>query len=421
MNKNICIIGMGYIGLPTAVALANSGYSVTGVDVDEKIINKLNKGEVYINEPLLDSLVKVAVSNGKLKGTLEPKESDIFIICVQTPINKDKKPDMKYVINAIDSILPYIRKGNIVILESTSPVGTTDEIIKTKVESLGFESGKDVYIAYCPERVLPGNIMKEIYDNNRIIGGVDNNSALKVKEIYESFINGHIYIADSKTAEIVKLIENTYRDVNIAFANEVLKICENLNINAYEVIKYCNKHPRVEILNPGPGVGGHCLPVDPWFLVDQNENLATMIKVARSINDSMPNYVFNKIEEMTKELKEPKKIAILGISYKKNMGDIRESPILKLIDILKNNKYEVSAYDPYVLNCEIVESELDKCIKNSDVLLIGVEHSIFKYLNYKDILKNMKNKLILDTRNILDKKKMETIGFSYKLLVYDKD
>lgn len=230
-----------------------------------------------------------------------------------------------------------------------------------------------------------------------------------------------IYIADSKTAEIVKLIENTYRDVNIAFANEVLKICENININAYEVIKYCNKHTRVEILNPGPGVGGHCLPVDPWFLVDQNENLATMIKVARSINDFMPNYVFNKIEEMTKELKEPKKIAILGISYKKNMGDIRESPILKLIDILKNNKYEVSAYDPYVLNCEMVESELDKCIKNSDVLLIGVEHSIFKYLNYKDLLKNMKNKLILDTRNILDKKKMETIGFSYKLLVYDKD
>lgn len=416
MNKNICIIGMGYIGLPTAVALANSGYDVTGVDVDKKIINKLNKGEVDINEPLLGSLVKSAVNHGRLKGTLEPKESNIFIICVQTPINEDKKPDMKYVITAIDSILPYIRKDNIVILESTSPVGTTDEIIKTKVESLGFEVGRDVYIAYCPERVLPGNIMKEIYDNNRIIGGVDNNSALKVKEIYQSFIKGDIYITDSKTAEIVKLVENTYRDVNIAFANEVLKICEKLNINVYEVIKYCNKHPRVEILNPGPGVGGHCLPVDPWFLVDKNENLSTMIKVARNINDSMPTYVFNKIEQITKELKDPKKIAILGISYKKDIGDIRESSILTLIDILKNNKYEVSAFDPYVLNCEIVENDLDKCIKNSDVLLIGVEHSIFKYLDYKNILKNMKSKLILDTRNMLDKEYLENIGFSYKLL-----
>lgn len=416
MNKNICIIGMGYIGLPTAVALANSGYDVTGVDVDKKIINKLNKGEVDINEPSLDSLVKNAVNNGRLKGTLEPKESNIFIICVQTPIDEDKKPDMKYVITAIDSILPYIRKDNIVILESTSPVGTTDEIIKTKVESLGFEVGRDVYIAYCPERVLPGNIMEEIYDNNRIIGGVDKNSALKVKEIYESFTNGHIYITDSKTAEIVKLVENTYRDVNIAFANEVLKICEKLNINVYEVIKYCNKHPRVEILNPGPGVGGHCLPVDPWFLVDKNEDLSTMIKVARNINDSMPTYVFNKIEQITKELKDPKKIAILGISYKKDIGDIRESSILTLIDILKNNKYEVSAFDPYVLNCEIAENDLDKCIKNSDVLLIGVEHSIFKYLDYKNILKKMKSKLILDTRNMLDKEYLENIGFSYRLL-----
>lgn len=416
MNKNICIIGMGYIGLPTAVALANSGYSVTGVDVDEKIINKLNKGEVYINEPLLDSLVKVAVSNGKLKGTLEPKESDIFIICVQTPINKDKKPDMKYVINAIDSILPYIRKGNIVILESTSPVGTTDEIIKTKVESLGFEAGKDVYIAYCPERVLPGNIMKEIYDNNRIIGGVDNNSALKVKEIYESFINGHIYIADSKTAEIVKLIENTYRDVNIAFANEVLKICENLNINAYEVIKYCNKHPRVEILNPGPGVGGHCLPVDPWFLVEKDIGKDSIINTARNINDSMPYYVFEKVKEMTMSIKENKKISILGMSYKANIGDIRESPILRLMEILLENGYDVSVYDPYILHLDIIDKDLNSCTKNSDLILFGVNHDIFKYIDYKNILNNMRNNLIFDTRNVLNKQEMESIGFIYKSL-----
>lgn len=419
MNNKICVIGMGYIGFPTAVVLANSGYDVLGVDIDENIINKINKGEIFIKEPFLQSLSKDLMSNNKLKFRLSPIESDVFIISVQTPINEEKQINLKYILNALDSILPYIRKDNIIILESTVSVGTVDKLAKLILEKSGFKVGIDLYMAYCPERVLPGNIIKEIYENNRIIGGIDEKSALKAKKIYESFVKGKIYITDTKTAEMVKLVENTYRDVNIAFSNEVLKICENLNINPYEVIKYCNKHPRVNILDPGPGVGGHCIPVDPWFIVEKNKELSQMIKLARVINDSMPSYIFSKIEKITKSIKEDKKISIFGISYKANVGDIRESPILKLIDILLKHNYKVSIYDPYVKNYEMIECDLNICTKNSDLILIGTDHDVFKYLDYKNILNNMKNNLIFDTRNMLDKKTIEYIGFRYVLLGLD--
>ena len=335
MGKKICVLGLGYIGLPTAAILADSGYDVVGVDINEEVIDNLNIGKVIIEEPYIDEIVKDVVSKKKLIGKYEACKADVFIICVPTPIREDKKADMTYVIGAINSILPYIRKNNIVILESTSPVGTTEKIIKPILEKTNLKVGQEIYLGYCPERVIPGKIIEELSNNNRIIGGINEISALKIKEIYKNFVKGQLYTTDTNTAEMVKLTENTFRDVNIALANELLKVCDDLDINVWELIKYCNKHPRVDILNPGPGVGGHCLAVDPWFIVEASENLANIVKLSRQTNDSMPQYVFDKIEKLTKDIEGSKKISILGMTYKKDIDDMRESPIVHLVDIFK--------------------------------------------------------------------------------------
>lgn len=416
MKGQICVVGLGYIGLPTAAVLANSGYNVVGVDINKDVIDNLNKGKITIEEPYLGELVEEVVKGNRLQGKYNPCESDIFIICVPTPIKYDKTSDISYVINASNSILPYIKKGNIVILESTSPVGTTEKIIKPILEKSGLDIGTDIYLGYCPERVIPGKIIEELCNNDRIIGGINEVSALRIKDVYENFVKGQLFITDTNTAEMVKLTENAFRDVNIAFANELLKICDLLGINVWELISYCNKHPRVNILNPGPGVGGHCLAVDPWFIVETSNELANIIKKSRETNDSMPMYVFTEIERLTKNIKENKKIAILGVSYKKDIDDIRESPIIHLAKILKENNYEVSIYDPYVNECDCLKGDLVECVKGSDLLLIGVDHSIFKDINYKDVYDSMRGKFILDTRNYLNKDDIEDIGFKYGLI-----
>ena len=415
MSKKICIIGLGYIGLPTAAVLANNGYDVVGVDINKEVIDKLNKGKITIEEPRLDELVERVIETKKLKGSYRPCEADIFIICVPTPIKEDKKADLSYVISATNSILPYIRSNNVVILESTSPVGTILNIIKPILEKTNLNIGENIYLGYCPERVIPGSIIEELYNNDRIIGGINEISSLKIKEIYKSFVKGNLYTTDTNTAEMVKLTENTFRDINIAFANELLKICEDLDINVWELIKYCNKHPRVNILQPSPGVGGHCLAVDPWFIVEASQEFANIISMSRMINDSMPQYVFENIERLIKDIGGNKKISILGMTYKKNIDDIRESPITNLIDILKVNGYEVSVYDPYVKEYEHLENDLLKCVKDSNILVLGVDHDIFADINYKEVYSNMKNKIILDTRKFYIKDNMENIGFSYNL------
>lgn len=418
MNKKICVVGLGYIGLPTAAMLANCGYDVVGVDTNKEVLDNLNKGKIIIEEPYLDELVKKVVSNKKLIGINTPCEADVFIIAVPTPINENKKADMRYVINATNSIVSYVKKGDIVILESTSPVGTTTEIIKPILEKIDLEIGKDIYVGYCPERVIPGKILKELVENHRVVGGINEESAIKIAKIYKSFVKGHIYTTDTKTAEMTKLVENTFRDVNIALSNELLKICDNININVWDVIEYSNKHPRVNLLNPGPGVGGHCLAVDPWFLVESSPNLSNIIKLSRITNDSMPSYMFYSIEKLINSKKESKnkKITILGITYKPNVDDIRESPIIELIKILKENNYEISIYDPYVKNYPGIENNLMKSVQGSELLVIGVNHDIFKDINYEKVLKEMQGNLILDTRNSLDKKELEKIGFVYKLI-----
>lgn len=416
MKGEICIIGLGYIGLPTAAILASCGYNVVGVDTNKDIIDRLNEGVITIEEPYLEELVQNVVKEKKLIGKYNPCESDVFIICVPTPINHDKTSDLSYVISASNSILPYIKKGNTIILESTSPVGTTKNIIKPILEKSNLKIGEDIYLGYCPERVIPGRIIEELYHNDRIIGGINNISAINIKKIYQSFVKGVLYTTDTNTAEMVKLTENSFRDVNIAFANELLKVCDELGVNIWELINYCNKHPRVNILNPGPGVGGHCLAVDPWFIVESSKDLSSIIKLSRITNDTMPEYVFNNIEDLTKNIKTSKKISILGATYKKDIDDLRESPIIKLANLLEEKGYSVSIFDPHIKNCNYLEKNLNKCIQDSDLLVLGVDHSLFKDLDYEEIYRNIKGKVILDTRNFLDELSMKNIGFDYKLL-----
>ena len=328
---------MGYIGLPTATMFSCYGHKVIGVDVNEKVVNNINKGKIIIEEPNLEEIVEDVVKKGNLIASISPKESDVFIISVPTPIKDDKTSDMSYVISATKSIVKYLKEGNIVVLESTSPVGTTEEVVKPIIEESGLKVGRDIMLGYCPERVIPGKIIYELKNNDRVIGGIDKKSAEEIRKIYKTIVDGNIYLTDCKTAELCKLMENTYRDVNIALSNELLLICDKLNINVWEVIEYSNKHPRVNLHTPGPGVGGHCLAVDPWFIIEKEPELSNIIKSSRLLNDSMPEYVYNKIDKILQKDKS-KKITILGITYKANTDDMRESPIIKLIDkLLKNN------------------------------------------------------------------------------------
>lgn len=415
MKKKICIVGLGYIGLPTATMFSCYGHKVIGVDVNEKVVNNINKGKIIIEEPNLEELVEDVVKKGNLIASILPKESDVFIISVPTPIKDDKTSDMSYVISATKSIVKYLKEGNIVVLESTSPVGTTEEVVKPIIEESGLKVGRDIMLGYCPERVIPGKIIYELKNNDRVIGGIDKKSAEEIRKIYKTIVDGNIYLTDCKTAELCKLMENTYRDVNIALSNELLLICDKLNINVWEVIEYSNKHPRVNLHTPGPGVGGHCLAVDPWFIIEKEPELSNIIKSSRLLNDSMPEYVYNKIDKILQKDKS-KKITILGITYKANTDDMRESPIIKLIDKLLKNNYNVKVFDPYIKDFQInCQSILEAC-KDSDLLILGVNHDYFKNLPLDEIKTTMKGNLILDIRNFLDKEEVEKSGFIYKLL-----
>ena len=406
---------MGYIGLPTATMFSCYGHKVIGVDVNEKVVSNINKGKIIIEEPNLEELVEDVVKKGNLIASISPKESDVFIISVPTPIKDDKTSDMSYVISATKSIIKYLKEGNIVVLESTSPVGTTEEVVKPIIEESGLKVGRDIMLGYCPERVIPGKIIYELKNNDRVIGGIDKKSAEEIRKIYKTIVDGNIYLTDCKTAELCKLMENTYRDVNIALSNELLLICDKLNINVWEVIEYSNKHPRVNLHTPGPGVGGHCLAVDPWFIIEKEPELSNIIKSSRLLNDSMPEYVYNKIDKILQKDKS-KKITILGITYKANTDDMRESPIIKLIDKLLKNNYNVKVFDPYIKDFQInCQSILEAC-KDSDLLILGVNHDYFKNLPLDEIKTTMKGNLILDIRNFLDKEEVEKSGFIYKLL-----
>ena len=340
--KKVCIIGLGYIGLPTAALIANKGFKVHGVDIQESIIKKINKGKIHIIEPGLDKYVKNAVEIGNLKAASKPQKSDIFIITVPTPI-KNKKPDLSFVESAIKMIIPYLEKNNQIIIESTCPVGTTEYINEKILKDTNLKDN-DIFLAYCPERVLPGNIFFELENNDRIIGGVNNKSTKKVVEFYNKFVKGKLLETDSKTAEMVKLTENSFRDINIAFANEISILCEENNVDVWELVDLANKHPRVNILEPGPGVGGHCIAVDPWFLVSSNNKSSKLIRTAREVNLNKEKWVINKILDSNN-----KTVTIYGITFKPDIDDIRESPSLNIANYLqKIKKLDVKIVEPNI-------------------------------------------------------------------------
>ena len=411
--KKISVLGMGYIGLPTACMLANSGFEVLGVDIDEEIINKLNFGKLHIEEPELEKIFLSAFKNKRLKVSLELEKSDVFIIAVPTPLDHQNKADLSYVISAANKIRDKIEKGNLVILESTSPPGTTRNIVgKIITSSTGLLAGKDYYLAFCPERVLPGKIVYELESNDRIVGGIDKKSAEITEDIYKTFVKGKIFLTDLETSEFVKLTENTYRDINIAFANELSLICRDYGIDVREVIKYANMHPRVNILNPGPGVGGHCIAVDPWFILENTGRKDTLIEKSRNINNNMPFIISGRVAEIVNKYKEPR-VTIFGLSYKENVGDIRESPAVVINNELTKKGIKVSIYDPLVTNTKYNLSGLEDSIDDSDLILLFSGHSVFKEIDLASVSDLMRNRNIFDTRNFFNKETVEKLGFNY--------
>lgn len=402
----INVIGIGYIGLPTAAILATHGFEVIGIDINESLIEDAEKGKTDMNEAGLSAIVKAVVNSHNFRCQKKTSESDIFLICVPTPFTIDKKADLNCVINAVESIIPVLRKGNLVILESTVPPGTTVDIIKPLLEKTGLIAGLDFYLAYCPERVLPGNLLAELIQNDRIIGGINEESGIKAKKLYESFNEGNIYLTDATTAELVKIMENTYRAVNIALANEFSHIGRKLKINIFEAIRLANKHPRVKIALPGAGVGGHCIPIDPWFIVEMAPVDSKLISLALKINEDMPEHIISLIKdaffEANKEIKNSR-IVILGVAYKGDINDSRETPANPIIQKLKELGAEVIIYDPIVTNFSLpIEKDIKGAVSSSDALVIVTDHSEFKKLNFNQLFNLMNERPVLvDGRNIV--------------------
>lgn len=397
-NETVCVIGLGYIGLPTAALLACKGYSVRGVDINPDTVDTINSGGVHIVEPDLDQYVKEAVASGALKAFVQPQMADIYIICVPTPFYADKKlptPNLDYVIKATESIAPLVKPGDIVILESTSPVGTTERVAKI-LEKNGIDIEK-IGIAYCPERVLPGKIMVELISNDRIVGGVNQASTQRVAEFYETFVDGEVLKSSAKTAEMCKLAENSFRDVNIAFANELSMVCDTHNIDPWELIRLANHHPRVSILQPGAGVGGHCIAVDPWFIVSGDPEHAQIIKLARQVNDSKPKWVvkkiINRVEALVNQGIAVPKVACLGLAFKPDIDDLRESPSVEVARSLLNLGITVIAVEPNIQTHDNFTLCSFQDALDADLLVLLVKHKEFL------VLENRKK--LLDT-NVLD-------------------
>ncbi|PGL38415.1 UDP-N-acetyl-D-mannosamine dehydrogenase [Bacillus cereus] len=412
MDKKICVMGLGYIGLPTASLLATKGFQVHGVDVNEKAVEMINSGKVHIYEPDLDILVKEAVQSGKLKADVVPIEADIFILAVPTPFKDEHKPDLTYVQAAARTIAPVVKNGDIVILESTSPIGTTEKVAEWILEerpdlttSEASHGEKDrIYVSHCPERVLPGHILRELVENDRIIGGLDRESTKRTVEFYKQFVKGKILDTNARTAEMAKLTENSFRDVNIAFANELSVICDKLNINVWELIRLANRHPRVNILQPGPGVGGHCIAVDPWFIVDAAPEEAKLIHTARNVNDYKPMYVVEKVKEKADRFKNPV-IACLGLSFKANIDDLRESPAINIVESLISAQIgQINIVEPHIkelpkkLEGKIELMDMQEAIKESDIIVILVDHDNFHSIEQSFL----KEKIVIDTRGLFE-------------------
>jgi UDP-N-acetyl-D-mannosaminuronic acid dehydrogenase len=383
-DKKVCIIGLGYIGLPTAALLANTGYSVHGVDVNQHAVDVINQGKIHIVEPDLDTFVHSAVASGRLRAATVPAQADVFMICVPTPFVHDDnpipQPDLSYVEAGAKVIAPFVRAGNIIILESTSPVGTT-ELVRDTLIQCGVDVSS-VHFSYCPERVLPGRIMIELIENDRVVGGLSAEATEKTATFYKTFVKGEVLKTDSRTAEMCKLVENSSRDVSIAFANELSILCDGLGIDVNELIRFANRHPRVNILQPGCGVGGHCIAVDPWFIVAKDPKNANLIRTAREVNNYKNKWAIEKVKNAALKFQigngRPARIACMGLAFKPDIDDLRESPALAVAEALRDEKFDVLAVEPNIESFKGLKlASVADGVRDADIIVFLVKHRQF--------------------------------------------
>ena len=409
--KKVSVIGLGYIGLPTAAVIASRGIHVIGVDVNSDAVETINGGKVHFVEPELDIVVQSVVTTGRLKAVTSPQPAQAFLITVPTPLNADHSADLSCIEATVASIAPMLEVGNLVILESTSPVGTTEQMAQwlsdarpdlTFPHQVGEDA--DILIAHSPERVMPGKVLRELVENDRTIGGMSARSSERTADLYRIFIEGECHITDVRTAEMTKLVENAFRDVNIAYANELSLICDQLGINVWELIRLANHHPRVNILKPGPGVGGHCIAVDPWFIVDSAPELARLIRTAREVNDNKPLYIVERIRKAVAGVKDPT-IACLGLSFKADVDDLRESPAVQIVQRLaREGVGKILVVEPHIneLPLELADQtgieliELDEGLEKADIVVLLVDHQAFKRIDWSAL----QGKVVLNTRGI---------------------
>ncbi|MEH7609631.1 nucleotide sugar dehydrogenase, partial [Priestia megaterium] len=369
--------GLGYIGLPTAAIFAKAGLDVLGVDVNENAVNLINKGKIHLEEVGLPEVVKEVVDSGNLRASLTVEEADVYIISVPTPIHEDYTANVDYVVSATKSILPFIKKGNVVIVESTIPPRTIDDVVAPIFEKEGWNVKEDIYLAHCPERVLPGRILIELIENTRIVGGYTKEAAYQAAEVYRQIVKGEVIETQAVTAEMSKLMENTYRDVNIALANELGKISSKLGVNALDVITLANRHPRVNIHTPGPGVGGHCLAVDPYFIIEKAPELSPLISNARKINNSMPHFVVDCVQKIANK---GAKLAILGLTYKGNIDDVRESPAMEIVSLLLEKDFKLAVHDPHVTENQVYFPlhNFEDAVVDAECIVVLTDHKEFE-------------------------------------------
>jgi UDP-N-acetyl-D-mannosaminuronic acid dehydrogenase len=424
--QKICVIGLGYIGLPTASTFANHGLKVVGVDINPLVIETLLRSDIPIHEPGLRDVVKQAIQSGNFSFSAQPEEADGFLIAVPTPFQTDvngefdgrkyKLADMRAVKSATEAIVPYLREGNLVILESTSPPRTTIDLVKPILEKSGLKAGVDFYLCYSPERVLPGQILNELIQNARVVGGISPASSKAGRDFYRIFVKGEIFETDATTAEMVKLMENTTRDVNIAIANEFSRLAERFGVDVWEAISLANRHPRINILSPGPGAGGHCISVDPWFFVEAAPELSSLIYQARQVNDAQPHFVVEKVKQSLGSLKD-RKIAALGLAYKPDVDDLRESPATEVVHLLQAKGAQVKVWEPFKPDANMpgidMASSLEDALKDADVILLLVKHTEFVNFDAKEIATKTKARIVVDCVNGWDPDQWSLSSFDF--------
>ena len=427
--QKICVLGLGYIGLPTASTFATHGLRVLGVDTNPHVIETLQKGKIHIHEPGLRTIVEAALNSGNLTVSPQPEEADAFLIAVPTPFYEDsygeydgrkyRLADMRAVTSATEAILPCLRKGNLVILESTSPPRTTVDLVRPILERSGLKAGTDFHLCYSPERVLPGQILRELIENARVVGGITPDSAKAGHDLYATFVSGEIIETDATTAEMVKLMENTTRDVNIAIANEFSRLAEKFGVDVWEAISLANRHPRINILSPGPGVGGHCIGVDPWFFVETAPELTPLIYQARQVNDGQPHFVVQKVKQVLGSLKD-KKIAALGLAYKPDVDDLRESPAVEVVHLLQQEGAQVKAWEPFKPDAKLngidMAVSLEESVENADLILLLVKHTEFINLQADEFASKTGARILIDCVDGWGAPRWESAGFTvYRL------